>query len=294
MYEIVKVNDRVYYADCPSRVGIVRISDNEVFLVDSGSSKDAIKKIKKNIDDMKFTIKYVVNTHSHADHISGNKYLQDNFGIDIYSYGIDKLFINEPSLEPTFLYGACPYKALENHFLLALRSVCKDIPDNISDFSFLELAGHSFSDIVIKCSNIWFIGDTVFNKEAVSKYHVPFIFNVKKYLESLKKLRDLDGDLFIPSHGPVIENIASVVDFNIKTIDNISQLILDYCSDYRTCDDIIEYIFDVYEMENNCNQSVLVGSTIRSFLSYLVDESMLKIEFLNNRLCYFTIKNVDN
>lgn len=290
MYEIVKVSNRVYYADCPSRVGIVKISDSEVFLVDSSSSKDAIKKIKKNIDALGLTIRYVVNTHSHADHISGNKYLQDNFGVIIYGNGIDKLFINDPILESTFLYGACPYKLLENRFLLAPKSVCNDIPEGISDFSFIEVFGHSFSDIAIGCDDIWFIGDAVFNKEAVSKYHVPFIFNVDNYLKSLEKLKNLDGSLFIPSHGPVIEDINEVVDFNIEVIKNISGLILEFCVVPHTFEEVFDYIFSYYGMQNDCNQNILVGSTIKSFLSYLVDESMLKIEILDNRLSYFALR----
>lgn len=294
MYELIKVNDEIYYVNCPSRVGVVKIADNEVFLVDSGSSKDAIKKIKKNIDDMGFSIKYVVNTHSHADHISGNKYLQENFGINIYGHGIDKYFINEPNLESMFLYGASPYNALKNHFLLAPKSICDDIPSNILDFSFMELSGHSFSDIVIKCGDIWFIGDIVFNEEAVLKYHVPFIFNVGNYLKSLEKLRNLDGSLFIPSHGPIIANVNEVVDFNIKVIKDIVKLILDFCDVYHTTEEIFDYILSFYKISNDYNQSVLVASTIRSFLSYLVDESMLKIEFLNNRLCYLKYKNIDN
>ena len=36
MYELIKVNDEIYYVNCPSRVGVVKIADNEVFLVDSG------------------------------------------------------------------------------------------------------------------------------------------------------------------------------------------------------------------------------------------------------------------
>lgn len=290
MYEIVKVSNRVYYADCPSRVGIVKISDSEVFLVDSSSSKDAIKKIKKNIDALGLTIRYVVNTHSHADHISGNKYLQDNFGVIIYGNGIDKLFINDPILESTFLYGACPYKLLENRFLLAPKSVCNDIPEGISDFSFIEVFGHSFSDIAIGCDDIWFIGDAVFNKEAVSKYHVPFIFNVDNYLKSLEKLKNLDGSLFIPSHGTVIEDINEVVDFNIEVIKNISGLILEFCVVPHTFEEVFDYIFSYYGMQNDCNQNILVGSTIKSFLSYLVDESMLKIEILDNRLSYFALR----
>lgn len=44
MYEIMKVNEKVFYADRTRRVGVVRIDDNKVFLVDTSSSKDAIRR----------------------------------------------------------------------------------------------------------------------------------------------------------------------------------------------------------------------------------------------------------
>ncbi len=290
MYEIRKVNENVFYADCPSRVGIVRLYDNKVFLVDTSSSKDAIKKIKKNLDELGFSIEYVVNTHSHADHIGGNKYLQDNFNVLVYGYGLDKEFINNPILESIMLYGANPYKELKNKFLCSSVSVCNTIPDNLKDFSYLELAGHSFSDIVIKSDdNIWFIGDTVFSKEAVDKYHVPFIFDVNLYLQSLSKLEKLDGKLFIPSHGPIITNIKEIVSFNIEVIRSICNLILDFCGCKRMFSDIFKYVFDFYHLNLDYNQSVLIGSTIRSFITYLIDDNKLKVLFLDNNVWYVKI-----
>ena len=50
MYELISVSEKCYYINCPSKIGIVKISDNEVCLIDSGNSKDTGKKIKKILE----------------------------------------------------------------------------------------------------------------------------------------------------------------------------------------------------------------------------------------------------
>lgn len=52
MFELVQVGSNTYYIDCPAKIGVYKISDNEVYLIDSGSDKDAGRKIRKILDRM--------------------------------------------------------------------------------------------------------------------------------------------------------------------------------------------------------------------------------------------------
>ena len=47
MYELIQAGERTYYIDCPSKIGIYRIDDEKVCLIDSGNDKDAGKKVLK-------------------------------------------------------------------------------------------------------------------------------------------------------------------------------------------------------------------------------------------------------
>ncbi len=53
-----------------------------------------------------------------------------------------------------------------------------------------------------------------------------------------------------------------------------------------TFEEILKYIFDEYNLVMNSNQYVLIGSTIKSYLSYLVDEDKLCYEFKNNKMVW--------
>lgn len=54
----------------------------------------------------------------------------------------------------------------------------------------------------------------------------------------------------------------------------------------RTFEDILKFIFDDYGLVLNINQYVLVGSTIRSYLSYLYDEDKLCYLFNDNKMIW--------
>ncbi len=71
----------------------------------------------------------ILNTHSNADHIGGNKYLQGQTGCKIYSSGMEADFRKYPVLEPSFLYGGYPCKDLRHKFLMAQESSVTDFSD---------------------------------------------------------------------------------------------------------------------------------------------------------------------
>ena len=62
--------------------------------------------------------------------------------------------------------------------------------------------------------------------------------------------------------------------------------IYDTCKNEMTFEDILKYIFDEYNLIMNANQYVLVGSTIKSYLSYLLDENKLCYEFKDNKMVW--------
>ena len=47
MYELIQVAENTFCIESPSKIGIFRESEHEVWLIDSGNDKDAAKKILK-------------------------------------------------------------------------------------------------------------------------------------------------------------------------------------------------------------------------------------------------------
>ena len=47
MYELIQVSENNYYIQSPAKIGLIKVSDTEVCLIDSGNDKDAGKKVLK-------------------------------------------------------------------------------------------------------------------------------------------------------------------------------------------------------------------------------------------------------
>lgn len=47
MYELKQLTERSYYIDSPTKVGLVKLGERDVCLIDSGNDKEAGRKIRK-------------------------------------------------------------------------------------------------------------------------------------------------------------------------------------------------------------------------------------------------------
>ena len=286
--ELIKVGEKTYYIKNPTNIGIYKIDEENVYLIDSGNDKDAGKKIIKIVEEQGWKIKGIINTHSNADHIGGNKVIQDRTGSAIYAYNIEKSFTENPILEPSFLYGGYPFKDLRNKFLLAKESTVTNIENNLPEgLEYISLKGHFFDMIGIKTSDdVYFLADSLFSEETIMKYHLFFIYDVREYLNTLDYLDTLKGSLFIPSHCEASTDIKLLTSLNRNKIHEVLDVITKYCEKEVTFEEILKYIFDKYSLVMNANQYVLIGSTIRSYLSYLYDEGKITYEFKYNKMLW--------
>lgn len=286
--ELVKVGEKTYYIKNATNIGIFKFDDTNVYLIDTGNDKDAGKKILKIIDEQGWKVKGIINTHSNADHIGGNKVIQDRTNCTILAHNMEKSFTEFPILEPSFLYGGYPFKDLRNKFLLAKESVVLPIENNLPNgLEYFFLKGHFFDMIGIKTSdNVYFLADSIFSEETIKKYHLFFVYDVREFLNTLDYLKTLNGKMYIPSHSEATSDISALIELNKHKIQEVMDKIYNICAKEITFEEILKYIFDEYNLIMNVNQYVLVGSTIKSYLAYLADENKVIYEFKDNKMIW--------
>ena len=74
-----------------------------------------------------------------------------------------------------------------------------------------------------------------------------------------------------------------------KTINEIVNYLLNICKVEKTLEDILKEVFDYYKLTINETQYVLISSTIKSYLSYLIDEEKMEYYFNSNKMYFKTI-----
>jgi len=289
MYELIQVGKNSYYIQSPAKIGLVRLNDTDVCLIDSGSDKEAGRKVRQILDKSGWRLTAIYNTHSNADHIGGNKYLQGQTGCKIYAPGIECDFTNHPILEPSFLYGGFPPKDLRHKFLLAQESNAEylteeKLPDGMTS---VPLHGHFFDMVGFRTSdNVVYLADCLSSAETLEKYQIGFIYDVAEYLNTLEKIKEMQAEMFVPAHAEATENIAPLAQLNIDKVNEIAEKIIEICRETVCFENVLQKLFNDYKLTLNFEQYVLVGSTVRSYLSWLKDIGRLEALFENNMLLW--------
>ena len=289
MYELIQVTDRSYYIQSPAKIGLVKLGGAEVCLIDSGNDKDAGRKVRQLLDAQGWKLTAIYNTHSNADHIGGNKYLQGQTGCRIYAPGVECAFTRYPVLEPSFLYGGYPCRDLRHKFLMAQESGAEELTREVlpEGFELIPLPGHFFDMVGFRTpDDVVYLADCLSSRETLEKYQIGFIYDVAAYLDTLERVKSLSARMFVPAHAAATEEIAPLAQENIQKVWEIADHILELCGTPAGFETILQKLFQQYQLTMNFEQYVLVGSTVRSYLSWLKDTGKLNAGFEDNRLLW--------
>ena len=75
MYELIQLSTNTYCIESPTKIGLVRLSENEVCLIDSGNDKDAGRKVRQILEANHWTLKAIY--HQRRKTTSFMRWIQD-------------------------------------------------------------------------------------------------------------------------------------------------------------------------------------------------------------------------
>ncbi len=291
MYELIEAGARTFYFDAPAKVGAYLLPDNGVLLIDSGSDKDAAKKILRICAEKGWTVSAILATHSHADHIGGNQVIQNKTGCPVYASEFEAAVGRFPILVPVSLYGGYPVRELCTKFLLAKTSDVRPLPDPLpGGLTAIPLPGHSFDMVGFRTpDDVVFLGDSLTGEQLLKKHLVPFLYDVRTYLATLDEIERLPAALYVPAHADAVSDVRPLVSLTRdKTMELLEEL-ADICASPQTGEEILKLLFDRHGMSLDILQYGLSGYTVRSYLAYLKEEGRLTAYFQENRMLWKTV-----
>lgn len=281
--ELKQIGPKTFCIEHDTNIGIHFTDDGRMYLIDTGSKGDG-EKIDEILSREGWVPSCIVNTHTHIDHIGGNEFLMRKYGITAYCTDYDMAFAHYSELEAAYMNGGYPAEKLRTIFahpgMIGFRSIEKETPDGI-DWTYLP--GHSFGMIGIRTSDdIWFLGDSYLSRSFLKQYTFGFIYNVEAYIDTLKKLKEFKGALFVPSHGILETDIVPTLEQNLRSVAEMCSMICETCREYRGQDEILQQMYERLRMHARPAQHALLSSTVKSYLTYLQDRNKLECRFVDN------------
>lgn len=292
MAELIRISELCSYIPGPTKIGVVQLGGGEVCLIDSGNDKSAGRAVRRLLEEQGWSLRAIFNTHSHADHIGGNQYLQAQTGCRIYAPAAECPFVRHPFYEPAFLYGGFPPKALQNKFLMAPASEAEPLTAAAlpPGFEIIPLPGHSFEMVGFRTpDDVVFVADSIMSRSTLEKYRISYTCDIAAHIRTLEMLPTLRAALFVPSHAEVTADIAPAASYNLEQMQHTAQLILSLCRTPISTGELLKQLADALEITLSFEQHALIGSTLRSYLTWLQETARITPTIADNRLLWHTL-----
>lgn len=303
MYDVVRLGKNTLYMKGPGNIGVYEMGGGDVCLIDTGFSAEAGGKILEKLTDAGKHVSCVIGTHAHPDHIGGCKYIAEHTGCRVLMHGVERAVARWSELQMIHLYGGFPYSNMRNGVIAAesieeIGEASGAMPQGLEMF---ELPGHFLDMIGVRTDDgVCFIADSIFGIRAIEKLHLLYIYDVARFLETLSTLGHMTAQVFVPAHSAPLTDLTPVIAANRKMVDDIAAVLLDICASREQYGYILKEVFIRLGLDKlmhhglgdaeDHNEYFIIGSTVRSYLSWLHDTGRLSIEITRQGEMFFTAR----
>ena len=298
------IKGNTYYIKGGTNTGIYKFKDGSVLLIDPGLLGMRPKKIINLLEENNLKLKYIINTHEHGDHFEGGiVLLESNPDIKVFSSEEAKVFIENPNFAADYSMGGKANEFLnlklfnDKNKRIKVDEVIKEgsLELNGEQFEIIKLSGHTEGSIGILTSDkVLFVGDLFVASSMLSKFNLLLLYNVKEYLNSIGKIKDIDFEYMVIGHGKEIiskKAIDEVVKNHKESVFKYINQVMELLEDRITMDNILKNILNNNDLSCNYKEYHYYRSTIVSIMSYLIDLKKVDYEIKNGEILYYS-KNV--
>ncbi|MDR1378037.1 MAG: MBL fold metallo-hydrolase [Synergistaceae bacterium] len=281
--ELKQLGEHTWYI--PGRVNIGYYEENgQGYLIDTGLDDDQGRKLLKLLNEERkgVPLRAIVNTHSNADHIGANAFIQKRTGCQVWATRVEGTLTERPSLEPLFLWAAWPFKDIRGKFIEAKASKVTFIgpfesleANPIEDTALVAvpLPGHYLDMIGVKTlDGVFFLADALFDPGILAKYRFCVMLDVMSAYKTLDVIEKAEAQWFVPCHAPATQDVRELVQHNRKGLAWISDAVEKTLMDSErplTREEILSHVGVSNGLEMDAAHLLLNLSSISAHLTYL-------------------------
>ncbi|MBE6774562.1 MAG: MBL fold metallo-hydrolase [Ruminococcaceae bacterium] len=288
MFEVRHLKGNTYYFEAFTNVGIYRLDESRVVLIDGTDHKRMAKAVNNYLKAENLTVDTIICTHCHVDHICGNRDFYEKYGCRILSTEKEKPFIAQPDLEGTFYYNGVDTDKSRNPFFTVEPSVIETLTEeNLPDgLEIISLPGHSFDMIGVKTADgVFFAADSILSEKTWTEHKAPFFRNVNESIETLKKLKETEADIYVPSHNAPLTDIKNLADYNISKLESLKETAYELC-DTVGFDEMFTAFLKKLSLSIRTEKYVNYSVMLKNLLQALVDDGKIKAVMDGDKFVY--------
>ena len=221
--ELRQLGARTWYI--PGRVNIGYYEEEgQGYLIDSGLDDEQGRKLLNlTKTERGVPLRAIVNTHSNADHVGANAFIQKRTDCEVWTTRIEAALTECTALEPLFLWGAFPFPQIRDKFIEAKPSRAHIIensgPIRDTRLSAVPLPGHFLDMIGVRTpDDVLFLADSVFDPAILRKYRFMVMLDVRRGHETLDWIEKERAAWYVPCHAPASQDVRDLVRQNREAL----------------------------------------------------------------------------
>lgn len=221
------------------------LNDREIVMIDSGMQEEPemIRFLREN----DISVRAVLQTHLHIDHVCNNNLFIQNFGTEIYAHPSEIWVVhsrenmysqwNLKDPETLDIY----YQSYSYH-ISPLPADDSTISLDGALFKVIQLPGHSLGHVgIVTPDNVLCVGDALLSPYMVKHSKLPYYENLGRALASIRKLQTLDYPCYALAHMEIIQrrDMPGLIRANLAEEKHVNEEILEIINDPVPLNDLV-------------------------------------------------------